>query len=120
MIANNTEQAEYLAMLATQIRRNRATITRRRTSLRTALEHQKRFLREALDEGMPPKKVARISGLTEARISQIRNEGGPPGQRVRPHRGITPAHYGDKPRSNCSPLGPNTLKHLIGNSQIHH
>ncbi|MGV0476851.1 hypothetical protein PJN17_12430 [Mycobacterium kansasii] len=77
MLTNNSGQAEYLAMLITQIRRNRATITRRRTSVRDALEHQKRFLREALDEGVPPKKLARVSGLTEARISQIRHEGGP-------------------------------------------
>jgi hypothetical protein len=69
---------EHIATLTAQIRRNRATINRRRNSLQQAMEHQKRFIREALDQGMPPKKIARLSGLTEGRISQIRNEGGPP------------------------------------------
>lgn len=77
MDATNIVHGDHLTVLTTQIRRNRATITRRRTSLRAALDHQKRFILEALDEGMAPKKVARLSGLTEGRISQIRNEGGP-------------------------------------------
>lgn len=70
--------AEHIAVLTTMIRRNRATIHRRVRSVDAAREHQKRYIREALDVGMPPKKVARLSGLTEARISQVRNEGGPP------------------------------------------
>ncbi|MGO9351945.1 MAG: hypothetical protein ACLP3C_14390 [Mycobacterium sp.] len=74
----NERDGEHIATLTTQIRRNHATINRRRNSLQQAIEHQKRFIREALDRGMPPKKVARLSGLTEGRISQIRNEGGPP------------------------------------------
>lgn len=79
-VANNkgVTDAEHMNTLVTQLRRNRATITRRRASVHQALEHQKRFIREALDSGMPPKKVARNSGLTLGRISQIRNEGDPP------------------------------------------
>ncbi|CAN5732744.1 hypothetical protein BH09ACT8_BH09ACT8_58700 [soil metagenome] len=69
---------DHVAVLTTQIRRNRATIIRRRNAVQQALEHQKHFIREALDQGMAPKRVARLSGLTEGRISQIRNEGGPP------------------------------------------
>ncbi|KZS57208.1 hypothetical protein A4G26_16240 [Mycobacterium kansasii] len=77
MNSHNIVYGDHLAALTTQLRRNRATITRRRTSLREALDRQKRFIREALDQGMPPRKIARLSGLTEGRISQIRNEGGP-------------------------------------------
>ncbi|WP_293003304.1 hypothetical protein [Mycobacterium sp.] len=69
---------DHVAVLTTQIRRNRATIIRRRNAVQQALDHQKHFIREALDQGMAPKRVARLSGLTEGRISQIRNEGGPP------------------------------------------
>lgn len=52
---------EHLAVFTTQIRRNRATITRRRKSLREALDHQKRLIREALDEDMPPKRSLAVS-----------------------------------------------------------
>lgn len=81
MVTNEPEtngDAEHVAILSTMIRRNRATIQRRLRSVDVAREHQKRYIREALDMAIPPKKVARLSGLTEARISQIRNEGGPP------------------------------------------
>lgn len=81
MFTNEPEingDAEHIAVLTTMIRRNRATIHRRLRSVDVAREHQKRYIREALYTGMPPKKVARLSGLTQARISQIRNEGGPP------------------------------------------
>jgi hypothetical protein len=79
MTTNPSQLADdHVAVLTTQIRRNRATIIRRRNAVQQALEHQKHFIREALDQGMAPKRVARLSGLTEGRISQIRNEGGPP------------------------------------------
>ena len=60
------------------MRRNRAAIQRRRVSLTDALEHQKHYIRQALDVGMPLKQVARNTGLTAGRISQIRHEGGEP------------------------------------------
>ncbi|MEU9805598.1 hypothetical protein [Mycobacterium sp. NPDC050853] len=69
---------EHIDVLITGIRRNRATITRRRTSVKQAQDHQKVFIREALEMGVPPKRLARESGLTMGRISQIRNEGGRP------------------------------------------
>jgi hypothetical protein len=68
--------AQHIETLSTMMRRNRATITRRRSSLQQALEHQQRYIREALEMGMPPKQVARLTGYTEGRISQIRNQGG--------------------------------------------
>ncbi|MCX2716097.1 hypothetical protein [Mycolicibacterium sp. J2] len=79
MIDMDTENndADHVAVLIAQLRRNRNTITRRRTSLQQALDHQKHFIREAV-EHLPPKKVARLTGLTEGRISQIRNELGSP------------------------------------------
>ena len=69
-------QPNDLAALETQLRRTRATITRRRASLRQALRSQEHFIRDALHEGLPPKKVARLTGLTAGRISQIRSAGG--------------------------------------------
>lgn len=70
--------AEHIATLTTMLKRNRTTIARRRRSVTQALEHQKRYIREALDVGMQPKVVARHSGVTVGRVSQIRTEGGPP------------------------------------------
>jgi hypothetical protein len=70
--------AEHIANLITGMRRNRATINRRRASVKQAEEHQKHYIREALDMGTPPKRVARETGLTVARISQIRHELGRP------------------------------------------
>lgn len=69
--------AQHVANLITGIRRNRATINRRRAAVTQAVEHQKRYIRELLEMGVPPKKVARESNLTLGRISQIRNEDGP-------------------------------------------
>ncbi|MGU3497732.1 hypothetical protein [Mycobacterium sp. C31M] len=69
--------AEHIANLITGIRRNRATINRRRAAVTQAVEHQKHYIRELLSMGVPPKRAARESGLTLGRISQIRNEGGP-------------------------------------------
>jgi hypothetical protein len=70
--------SEHIANLITGMRRNRATINRRRASVKQAEEHQKHYIREALEVGMPPKQVARNTGLTVGRISQIRHELGRP------------------------------------------
>jgi len=68
---------EMVALISTQLTRTRATLQRQRLTNKRTQEHQKHLIRDGLEYGMTPKQIARLAGMTTARVSQIRNEGGP-------------------------------------------
>jgi len=58
----------------TRLKRQRATIERRQESLDRALVEREELIREGLRAGMSGLEIARLTGVTPTRISQIKKK----------------------------------------------
>jgi hypothetical protein len=67
------EDQEFLELLFDRIRRRRAQMTRQTTAIGRTRDDMHHTIRDALELGASPTRLAKLSGYTIARIYQIRD-----------------------------------------------